>query len=56
MEPGVPRPTYLFRFGTKALNLDHKFMLGMMRKVMNYVNEQMAKGVSSDALIHNHPG
>jgi hypothetical protein len=40
------------RFGTKALNLDDKFMLGMMPKVMNHVNEQMAKGVSSDALMN----
>lgn len=40
------------RFGTKALNLDDKFMLGMMPKVMNYVNEEMAKGVSSGALMN----
>jgi hypothetical protein len=38
------------RFGTKALNLDDKFMLGMMPKVMGHVNEQMAKGVPSYAL------
>jgi len=38
------------RFGTKALNLDDKFMLGMMPKVMGHVNEQMARGVSSYAL------
>lgn len=40
------------RFGTKALNLDDKFMLGMMPKVMNYVNDEMARGVSSDALMN----
>ncbi len=39
------------RFGTKALNLDEKFMLGMMPKVMGYVNEQIAKGVSTRTLM-----
>ncbi len=39
------------RFGTKALNLDDKFMLGMMPKVLGYVNDQMAKGVSSKSLM-----
>lgn len=39
------------RFGTKALNLDDKFMLGMMPKVLGYVNEQMAKGVSTRTLM-----
>lgn len=40
------------RFGTKALNLDDKFMLGMMPKVLNYVNDQMAKGVPSSSLMN----
>ena len=39
------------RFGTKALNLDGKFMLAMMPKVMAYVNEQIAKGVSTRTLM-----
>jgi hypothetical protein len=39
------------RFGTKALNLDDKFMLGMMPKILGYVNEQMAKGVSPRTLM-----
>lgn len=39
------------RFGTKALNLDGKFMLAMMPKVMSYVNEQIAKGVSTRILM-----
>lgn len=39
------------RFGTKALNLDDKFMLGMMPKVLGHVNEQMAKGVSPRSLM-----
>ncbi len=39
------------RFGTKALNLDDKFMLGMMPKVLGYVNDQMAKGVSPKSLM-----
>jgi hypothetical protein len=40
------------RFGTKALNLDDKFMLGMMPKVMHYVNDQIANGVPSNALMN----
>jgi hypothetical protein len=40
------------RFGTKALNLDDKFMLGMMPKVLGYVNDQMAKGVSPKSLMN----
>lgn len=39
------------RFGTKALNLDSKFMLGMMPKVMGYVSDEMAKGVSPKVLM-----
>ncbi len=39
------------RFGTKALDLDQKFMLGMMGKVMRYINEQMGNGVPSTALM-----
>ncbi len=39
------------RFGTKALNLDDKFMLGMMPKVMGYVNDQMARGASPKSLM-----
>jgi len=40
------------RFGTKALSLDDKFMLGMMPKVLGYVNDQMAKGVSPKRLMN----
>jgi hypothetical protein len=40
------------RFGTKALNLDDKFMLGMMPKVLGYVNDQMAKGASPKSLMN----
>jgi len=39
------------RFGTKALNLDSKFMLGMMPKVMGYVSDEMAKGISPKVLM-----
>ncbi len=39
------------RFGTKALSLDDKFMLGMMPKVLGYVNDQMTKGVLSKILM-----
>ncbi|MBI2649660.1 MAG: hypothetical protein HYW93_08445, partial [Thaumarchaeota archaeon] len=39
------------RFGTKALKLDNKFMLGMMPKVIGHVNEQIAKGVSPRSLM-----
>jgi len=58
---GVRIPGYLLgympldlplRFGTKALNLDDKFMLGMMPKVLGYVNDQMAKGVSPKNLMN----
>lgn len=57
---GVRIPGYLLgympldlplRFGTKALNLDDKFMLGMMPKIMGYVNDQMGKGVPSSSLM-----
>ncbi len=39
------------RFGTKVFDLDQKFMLGMMSKVMHYINEQMGNGVPSTALM-----
>src|SRR5574340_292901 len=39
------------RFGTKALGLDEKFMLGMMPKVMGYVNSEMAAGVPASKLL-----
>lgn len=39
------------RFGTKALNLDNKFMLAMMPKVMDYVNKEVARGVSTRTLM-----
>lgn len=39
------------RFGTKALGLDSKFTLGMMPKVMGYVNDQIANGVSPKSLM-----
>jgi hypothetical protein len=38
------------RFGTKALNLDNKFMLGMMPKVLGYVNDRIAGGISTKNL------
>lgn len=41
------------RFGTKALNLDQKFMLGMMGKLMRYVNGQMGNGVPSTVLMNS---
>ncbi len=40
------------RFGTKALGLDDKFMLGMMPKVMGYVNNRMTAGVPSGELLN----
>lgn len=40
------------RFGTKALGLDDKFMLGMMPKVMGYVNGEMSNGVSAGKLLN----
>jgi hypothetical protein len=40
------------RFGTKALGLDDRFMLGMMPKVMGYVNGKMSEGVPSGRLLN----
>jgi hypothetical protein len=40
------------RFGTKALGIDDKFMLGMMPKVMGYVNSRMGAGVPSSKLLN----
>jgi hypothetical protein len=40
------------RFGTKALGFDDKFMLGMMPKVMGYVNSELAAGVPSARLLN----
>jgi len=40
------------RFGTKALGLDDQFMLGMMPKVMGYVNSRMAAGVPAGELLN----
>lgn len=39
------------RFGTKALNLDNKFMLGMMPKVLGYVNDRIAAGIPAKNLM-----